>query len=160
MAGFGATPTRLLSFHTEDPDEFSEKIAPIAPGVHGEALAANGFGVRVRAWACGGAGVLEYAAKGGRAYFPEDRSYLAAGVTLHGATEFRQGPNSQVMSPGDVHVLRRGEPAELTPLESSQLVGINLDAALVEAHRAEPGGRQRTRDRWPLRVASTCSVKA
>ncbi len=57
---------------------------------------------------CGGAGFLEYGVKGGRARFPEDRSYMALGVTLHGAMEVRRGRSSLLMGPGEIHLLAPG----------------------------------------------------
>jgi AraC-like DNA-binding protein len=147
-------PCPQLSFGSHDPDAVTELVAALAPGVRVQALAARGFDFRGRAWAWGGGACFDYAAARGRALFPEGRSYLALGVALHGAFEFRTGRRSLYLSPGEAHLLTPDASGEIVPVEGAHVLGVALDPALVEAHREETGPGRETRGHWPNRLSS------
>ncbi len=130
--------TRVLRF--DDPDEHTETIQPLAPGMHARAIGHSGFQTRILAWSLAGEPFFTYTSRNGSAVFDEGRPYCAVTIPLFSSFGVRVGSRRFDVQDGAMQVLPPDVRGELQPEDGAHMLGFSLDWARIEKHRRAMAG--------------------
>ncbi len=127
---------RPVSVRCEDPDETSDELARVTPGVCFSATASRGYGSRIRAWRLGQSAFLTLCIDHGVARFPSWRTYAALTLPLHSGFSAREGRHKREFCVGSAHVVwEPGRREWIWPRPGSHLMGLAIESSLLESHR-------------------------
>jgi AraC-like DNA-binding protein len=122
-----------LSISTADPDDFTERIHAVSPGVSMTATARRGFRARVRAWRLGGCGFLSLRIDHGLVRFPRACGYGGVTVPLYSGFEGTVQGRRVEFGAGRAHSLGT-QGGEIETLPGSHMLGVNVEQVLLDAH--------------------------
>jgi AraC-like DNA-binding protein len=123
-----------------EPEELTERLQPLAPGVRIVANASCRFRARIRAWNCQGAGFFTYSTRQGSAHFGKDRDYVATTLPLHSSFAARIGRRQEEVQHGRTLLLEPGTHGIVTPRAGAHVLGLAIEAAALEAQRHAVSG--------------------
>ena len=127
-------PSAPVAIRAKDPEELAEQIGPVTPGVRILPTTPRGFDSRVRGWQLGRSAVVSIRVDHAGVWFPRPRDYCGITVPLLGGFEASSSGNVSEFEPG-IGCVTEGEDDEIQPQPGSHLLGVNVDAALLESHR-------------------------
>jgi AraC-like DNA-binding protein len=129
------------SIASTDPDELTERLRQLAPGVRIAASSTAGFRTRVRGYRIADTTILTYASDSGRAQFEDGRNYITLTMPLSASILASIGHHKRFVAPGEIHLIASNASGEIETQPGTHVLGLAIDAALVDAHRRAVDGR-------------------
>jgi AraC-like DNA-binding protein len=124
-----------VCFDSQDPDELTESLQPLTPGVRVEATGRRPFRSRIRAWRVADIPFFSYSTQNGSAVFSQERSYVAVSVPRFSCFDARAGSRGEHVQTGWACLQVPGVRGEIIPPASAHVLGFAFDAASLAAYR-------------------------
>jgi AraC-like DNA-binding protein len=133
-------PAELL-IRVRAPEEFTEHVGQVTPGVHCTATAERGFHSRLHAWILSPRlQLLSIRLDHGTVRFPALRRFGGCTLPLFGAFTAGETGRMERFERRRAHWLsEEGGELGIAPVPGSHLLGVNLDTSLLESHRTVLG---------------------
>jgi AraC-like DNA-binding protein len=147
--------TQFLRF--DDPEELTETLQPLAPGVRARATRPSGFRSRIRAWSFDGTSFFTYGSTNGSAVFDKGRPYGAVTIPLFSSFGVRVGSRRFDVQDGRLHVLSPDVRGELEPRDGAHVLGFAIDWTRFAKHRRAAAGPWDAVEPVPVTPVSTRS---
>lgn len=129
-----------IELATSDPDEFTEGVAAIAPGISVGAIHKRAFGVCVTGFPLPHVSLMRVRCRNFRVRDKSGREYVAVTMALTTGFQVHESRVEDYM-PGSAHVLRSSNPFDLRADDCPMLVA-NIDAGFLSALALNLTGRQ------------------
>ncbi len=121
---------RLIGFEKQDPDEFANAIAPVAPGINVEAIRGTRCGVKVKLGELPGIGLFGIRASNLRVQRPSDR-YVGITIPERGGIQCVDAGKAEEYDASSAHVLAADRPFDLRIREPVPLLVANFDIDML-----------------------------
>jgi len=129
-----------LSFGSKDPDELTDLLRPLVPGVRVEATGRRPFGSRIRAWSVADLPFFSYSTQNGSAVFGPERPYLTVSLPLFSSFDARAGSREEHVQTGWACLQVPGVRGDITPSADAHVLGFAFEAASLAAHQQAVNG--------------------
>jgi AraC-like DNA-binding protein len=134
-----ATP--IVSFATDDPDDFVERLSPFVPPIRVRPEGQN-FVSSARIAALSKIKVFVARARQTRVIAPSVGAICSLDVPLTGALELRTGKDALTIVPGHAYLSGAGDPLDFTFLSDAPSLVLHVTADAIAEHTADLGSSE------------------